>query len=421
MAKIAILSVPAYGHLNPVLPIAKELVRRGHRVTVFNDRSFEPLIRPTGAVFAAYPAGVIQLEDFSRTLKDGDLVAWLQMIFLATGPLLAATVKALRDDPPDLVVFDGVALWGEMLATKLRLPSVSISTTFLFEVLREMSGWREFVRYQLSVYPRLPGFALGVTRMTMQGLRSLPWRLPLMPRQGTEMTVMLTSKELHPKTPFFEGRRFAFVGSSIEPSTRLEQFDFGQLDGRPLLYVSLGTLHHGNTAFFRRAIEAFRDYPGQVLVSVGRGTDLRQFADAPAHFLFSEAVPQLAVLERAHVFLTHAGLNSLHESLWSGVPMVAVPQQFEQLRNAQAMEAAGAGLLIDSEAWGKPASAAVLREAVGKVEAGHERYAAAAAALGQTLRAGGGYVEAANIIERAATRRSDPVQPPIGIQPAVGR
>ena len=420
MAHIAILSVPAYGHLNPVLPIAKELVRRGHRVTVYNDRMFEPLIRPTGAAFAAYPEGVIELEDFSRTLKDGDLVAWLQMIFLATGPLLGFTARAMRNDPPDLIVFDGVALWGEMLATKLRLPSVSISTTFAFEVWREMTSIREFIRYQLSVYPRLPGFAVGVTKMMLQGLRSLPWRMPLMPRQGTVTTVMLTSRELHPKTPLFERGRYAFVGCSIEASTRLEQFDFGRLDGRPLLYVSLGTLHHGNTAFFQTAIEAFRDYRGQVLVSVGRGTDLSQFAGAPPNFIFSEAVPQLAVLERAHVFLTHAGLNSMHESLWSGVPMVAVPQQFEQLRNAQAMEAAGAGVLIDSEAWHRPVTAEALREAVAKVEADHDRYAKAAVALGQTLRAGGGYLAAADIIETAATRRSDPIQPPINMQPATG-
>jgi UDP:flavonoid glycosyltransferase YjiC (YdhE family) len=122
-------------------------------------------------------------------------------------------------------------------------------------------------------------------------------------------------------------------------------------------------------------------------------------------------VPQLAILERAHIFLTHAGLNSMHESLWSGVPMVAVPQQFEQLRNAQAMAAAGAGIVIDAEAWGKPASAAALRAAVDELEAGHQRYADAAAMLGRSLREGGGYVEAANRIEQAATRRSAPVQP----------
>jgi hypothetical protein len=403
LAHIVILSVPAYGHLNPVLPIARELVQRGHRVTIFNEASFEPLIRPTGADFVAYPP-VLHLEDFSRTLKDGDLIAWLEMIFLATAPLLSFSAKKLRGNPPDLLVFDGVALWGEMLATKLRLPSVSISTTFTSEVLDEVTDFRQVMRNMRSVAMRVPGFAWAATAMLLQGPLNIPWRAPIIPRQGNRLTLMLTSKAVHPTTKSVDNPKFAFVGSSIEPATRSEQFDFGQLDGRPLLYVSLGTLHHGNTEFFRRVGEAFGDFPGQVLLSVGRGTDLGQFADLPANFIVAEAVPQLRILERTHVFLTHAGLNSMHESLWSGVPMVAVPQQFEQLRNAQSMAASGAGIVLDGEAWGKTTPAVALKAAVTEVSAHREKYAAAAAKLGDSLKAGGGYVEAANRIETALAR-----------------
>jgi len=404
LADIVILSVPAYGHLNPVLPIARELVQRGHRVTVFNDASFEKLIRPTGADFAAYPDGVIQLEDFSRTLKDGDLIAWLQMIFLATAPLLASSAKALRASPPDLIVFDGVALWGEMLATKLRVPSVCISTTFTSEVLAEVTDFPQVLRNFVSILKHLPGFLWAWLAMTLQGPFNLPWRMPIIPRQGTKATLMLTSKAVHPRTRSVDNLKFVFVGSSIEPATRSEAFDFDRLDGRPLLYVSLGTLHHGNTAFFRRVGEAFADYDGQVLLSVGRGTDLTQFAGLPGNFIVAEAVPQLRILERTHVFLTHAGLNSMHESLWSGVPMVAVPQQFEQLRNAQSMAASGAGIVLDGEAWGKPVPAAALKAAVAEVSGKRDAYAAAAARLGDSLKAGGGYIEAANRIEMAARR-----------------
>ena len=118
MARIVILSVPAYGHVNPVLPIAQELVRRGHDVTVFNAAQFEPLIAATGATFAPYPP-VLTLADFARALKDGDLVAWLHLLLQASGPLLGATYRVLRDSPPDLILFDGVAIWGEMVARKL--------------------------------------------------------------------------------------------------------------------------------------------------------------------------------------------------------------------------------------------------------------------------------------------------------------
>ncbi len=407
MARIAVLSVPAYGHLNPVLPITRELVRRGHRVTVFNEASFEPLIRATGADFAAYPP-VIHLEDFSRTLKDGDMVAWIEMIFGATGPLLGATYARLREDPPDVIVFDGVALWGEMLAKKLRLPSVSISTTFLSDAVSRSGD--VVVRDTLSAVRLLPRFLVGFLRMMQHGALALPSPFPpLVPRRGTT-TLLLTSREFHPPSKHRDDPDFIFVGSAIAPDTRKESFDFSQLDGSPLLYVSLGTLHHGNSAFFATCIEAFQDYPGQVLLSVGRGTDLSLYADAPPKFIFAEAVPQLAILERTRIFLTHGGLNSVHEGLWHGVPMVAVPQQIEQFYNADAMAKAGAGITIDAQIRGRQVTAAELRSAVERAEAGHDKFAAAAARLGGTLRAGGGFIAAADRIETVAGKRSARVQ-----------
>lgn len=407
MARIAVLSVPAYGHLNPVLPITRELVRRGHSVTVFNEASFEPLIRVTGADFAAYPP-VIHLEDFSRTLKDGDMVAWIEMIFGATGTLLGATYARLKDDPPDLIVFDGVALWGEMLAKKLRLPSISISTTFLSDAFPRSGS--VVLSDALSALRLLPRFALGFFRMVRHGALAMPSPFPpLVPRRGTE-TLLLTSRDFHPPSRHRDDPDFIFVGTAIAPDTRPESFDFSRLDGRPLLYVSLGTLHHGNSAFFATCIEAFRNYPGQVLLSVGRGTDLAPYRNAPANFIFAEAVPQLAILERTRVFLTHGGLNSVHEGLWHGVPMVAVPQQIEQFFNAGAMAQAGAGIMIDSEIRKRHVTAAELRSAVDSAETNHAQFSAAAARLGGTLRAGGGFIAAADHIEALAKKRSARVQ-----------
>ena len=102
------------------------------------------------------------------------------------------------------------------------------------------------------------------------------------------------------------------------------------------------------------------------------------------------------------MFLTHAGLNSVHEALWHGVPMVAVPQQIEQLHNAHAMQAAGAGLVIDTEARGQRVTAAELRAMVDRVSAGRETYAAAAARIGASLRQGGGIERAADLIGQQA-------------------
>jgi MGT family glycosyltransferase len=358
---------------------------------------------------------VIHLEDFSRTLKDGNMIAWIEMILGATGPLLWSLTRRLRDDPPDLLVFDGIAVWGEMLASKLKLPSVAISTTFTSDAFGR--SWDQILRDLWAIVPLLPKFAWDAIRVIPQGLLDLPHTLPLIPRRG-DVTVMLTSREFHPPSRYRDDRNFVFVGCAIDPATRSETFDFSRLDGRPLLYVSLGTLHHGNAHFFDTCIAAFRDYAGQVLVSVGRGTDLSRYSSAPSNFIFAETVPQLAVLERTSVFLTHGGLNSVHEALWHGVPMVAVPQQIEQLHNAEAMQQAGAGLVIEQEAKSGAASVADLRHAVDRVMADRTTYAAAAARIGASLREGGGIEEAASIIERRAAMRSARVHPEAAIRPS---
>ena len=48
---IAIVSLGAFGHINPTLSLSTELVRAGHRVTYFTTEAFREIIEPTGAKF----------------------------------------------------------------------------------------------------------------------------------------------------------------------------------------------------------------------------------------------------------------------------------------------------------------------------------------------------------------------------------
>jgi MGT family glycosyltransferase len=399
MANIVFLSVPAYGHLNPVLPVIAELVRRGHSVTVFDDLPFAPLIATTGAKFVAYPKAV-SMEDMSAVLMRGDLMATFELFLRASPRLYEFCVTSLLPNIPNVLVIDGIALWGEMVGRRLTVPTVVTSPFFVYELARNTAPG-EFL-HNFGLFARiLPRLVLQWILVALKGVWLMPLHWPLLPIRGN-LTLMLTSRELHPPSPIFSGRGWGFVGASIDAGTRHEQFDFANLHDGPLLYVSLGTLHHGNTDFFRRAIEAFKDFAGQVLVSVGRGTDVSQFAGAPPNFMFAQAVPQLAVLERASVFVTHAGLNSMHESLLAGVPMVAVPQQFEQLHNALAMTHGGAGITLDTEAFGGTVSPAELRQSVETIIADLGGYRARASALGQSLRQAGGFTAAADRIEAMA-------------------
>lgn len=53
-AHIAMVSIPAHGHVNPSLEVIRTLVGRGHRVTYANAPSFGDVVRGTGAELKPY-------------------------------------------------------------------------------------------------------------------------------------------------------------------------------------------------------------------------------------------------------------------------------------------------------------------------------------------------------------------------------
>ncbi|MDR3475770.1 MAG: glycosyltransferase [Devosia sp.] len=399
MAKIVLLSLPAYGHVNPELPIVAELVRRGHVVVVCNDGEFEGLFRAVGAAFVPYPPAM-SLADLTDALARGNLIAGFDLILRAAGPLLDFCLAELPRLQPDVLVFDATCLWGEMAAKKLKLRSVSISPFFVFELMRHLIGPAELWGHSRNFLPGMHLLVRDWFRLTRFGVGNFPLHSPMFPMRG-DRTLLLTSRELHPASPLFDNPNFVFVGPSIDPATRTDSFDFARLDGRPLIYISLGTLHYANDRFFVEAMAALADYPAQFLLSAGRGSDTGRFRDVPANFVVEETLPQLAVLERASLFVTHAGLNSMHEALWYGVPMVIVPQQFEQLRNALTAKQGGAAIVLDDECFGRPVGGPALRLAIEQVSA-TPGYRASAKALGRSLHEAGGFRAAASQIEAVA-------------------
>lgn len=162
---------------------------------------------------------------------------------------------------------------------------------------------------------------------------------------------------------------------------------------------------------FRERIAAtgcrFAEYPayaaaapdhmqGCFVISAGRSASGLK---APDQFIVRESVPQLDVLREADVFITHAGMDSLQESLYSDVPKIMVPQQVEQLMNACIAERAGAGVLLGARPpYSGRVTAAELRDALENILA-NSGYAESAARIGRAVRESGGAAEAARLIE----------------------
>ena len=98
-------------------------------------------------------------------------------------------------------------------------------------------------------------------------------------------------------------------------------FPFDRLDGRPLIYASMGTLQNRRQEIFQAIAGACDGLDAQLVVSLGRrGQPLPN--DLPGQPLLVDYAPQRLLLERAALTITHAGVNTVLESLACGFPGV---------------------------------------------------------------------------------------------------
>jgi MGT family glycosyltransferase len=188
--------------------------------------------------------------------------------------------------------------------------------------------------------------------------------------------------------------RFVFVGPSILPRHQETPFPFEQLrDDLPLLYISMGSIAHNHIGFYKQCFAAFGGRPWQVVLTVGKATDTTQLGPIPDNFLLSPYVPQLDILPRARVFVTHGGMNSVMESMYYGVPMVVIPQQPEQQMNGKRIVDLGLGALLDTNTVNDVNLHAAVEQIVQNVE-----YRERAQAMRQATRDDGGYQRAVDAI-----------------------
>ncbi len=385
MATIVFFNIPAAGHVNPALGVLAELVKRGHRVIAYNDEEYRARLERTGVEFRAHPP----MEEYDIVMANmhrGDFAFNAVMIMKAGERILPALLEDLRRDRPDLILYDSLASWGRWAAEILGLPAVASITTFvLTPASMPKVPLGQTIKMGRNIVRQLPTYLRVRSRLKRRNISDLGMLTALM--NTAPLNLVFTSRALQPNAEAL-GDNYVFVGASI--AGRNDALDV-PLDGRPLVYVSLGTLAVGSRQFFQNVFAAMGDLPVQVIVSTGRQTELNGLS-IPDNVTLRPHVAQLEILKCAAVFITHVGLNSVHEGLYFGVPLLLVPQQMEQLVTALQIEKLGAGIMLQDV--GQPAT---MRAAVQRL-LDTPAYKTASARAGETLRAGGAQA-AADAIE----------------------
>jgi MGT family glycosyltransferase len=194
------------------------------------------------------------------------------------------------------------------------------------------------------------------------------WGLP--PQAQYPNDVFAGHPQIAQQPPSFEFPRrtlpanFHFVGPLHSRKSRAKsEFPSDRLDGRPIIYASLGTLQNRLDWIFRVILEACADLDAQLVLSLGGNMDPAAFSGTRGNPVVVRFAPQLELLERATVCVTHAGLNTALESLACGVPMVAIPITNDQPGVAARIRWSGTGEVVTP----RRLTVARLREAIQRV------------------------------------------------------
>ena len=93
----------------------------------------------------------------------------------------------------------------------------------------------------------------------------------------------------------------------------------------------MGTILNGRVDVFRTIVGALAKSKNlQLVLSIGDQVDPRQIDSVPNNAIIVRRAPQLELLKQASVCITHAGLNTVLESLAQGVPQLAIPIAYDQ-------------------------------------------------------------------------------------------
>lgn len=411
MPHFGVLSYKGTGHLNPLITLARQLVARGHRVTFFHDAELGPRIRSYGVEFLPIAASGDDSGKDTRTSlppKPSSAIPVLRYRIRRTvndmERFLRLSPQAITCAGVDALIVDELALAGPTIAEMLRLPYfvVSVSVPHNF-------GWSapRCIAPPKSLFTRVQNAMLEISVLRMTGpvghrLNNFRQQIGLGPIREIRNTFPeLAHITQLPQCLDFPRSglppTFHYTGPFVDEDARpFTEFPWDQLDGRSLIYASLGTTLKSEPATFRLIAEACDGLDVQLVISLGGRRDPEMFHDMPGKPLIVKDAPQLELLKKAEVVITHAGPNTVFETLRHGKPMIAIPKTFDQPAIAARLAWLGAAIVLRPDRLCvkdiRLALSTVLRE---------PSYRNAAKGIQAKIRSSNGQKWAADLIEQA--------------------
>ena len=416
LTHFGIIGPPVPGHINPFLALAHELQARGHRVTFFQIPDLEAEIRAEEIDFCPIGPKEHPLGSLQESLRQLGGLSGLSALRFTVRAIQKTTDTICRDAPAavkaahiDMLLVDQTEPAGGSVAEYLGLPFITICNALALNrepgVPPPFTPWEyhdtSWGRIRNRLGNAVSDRILAPVRNTLAEYRKR-WKLPAHRALGETFSPLAQISQ-QPREFDFPRQclpdSFHYVGPLRYPRRRFVEFPWERLDGRPLIYASLGTLQNKNPKLFHCFAEACRDFAVQLVIA-GAGQEL--LGALPENVLAVSYAPQLELLQRASLTISHGGLNTVLDSLACGVPLLVMPLTYEQPAIAQRVRWVGAGETIR---W-SGVHASLVRARMEQV-LGDPAYTHQARRMAECIRAAGGVKRAGDLIEGVARHETE--------------
>jgi zeaxanthin glucosyltransferase len=427
MTHFGIICPPYPGHLNPLSALGRELQNRGHRITILQVSDLETKVRSEGLEF--YPIGeaIYQPGSLAASFKQLTQYSEIEALRYSVDFCRHITEIICQDAPAaiqsigiEALLVDQLEPVGQSVAQALDRPFVCISSgqtihrrsdvpPFFTPWGYSKTGWanlRNAVAYQILDRSCQP--ILRVINHYHQ-----QWKLPPY-RKIYESIATLAHISQQPAAFEFPlpdmPSHFHYTGPFRNASPQSTSFPFHRLTGQPLIYASLGSVQNTKQEIFQCIAAACEGLDVQLVITHGGGMDQAAVRSLPGSSLVVDYAPQVEVLAKASLTITHGGMNTVLDSLSHGVPLVAIPITFEQPGTGARIRWTGTGEVLSLSQL----NVSRLRAAVQRVLT-EESYLQNSQKFQRAIQQAGGVKRAADIIEQAVDTeqvvQSSQVQP----------